>query len=550
MSNVGTIVLHHTALNLVGKPHDASDTHMKNQFLKIATILYILLPSFLFVYGWLKLPIAIAILIILVSFTVTMLIDAFRTSSDRHIFGIKLKQAFSRNSISGVILPFLLIIIWLAFSGVGGAGFQNTDYRANNALLKDLIIQDWPLRVTLDGIQVPVVYYIAYYLPASVIGKAFGWIYANIAIFIWTLIGIMLAYAWFKNIGRISFKDKSFKSELLLAEIFCLAGGLDYIGYYLLNRNIPRVHIEMWAGYFEYSSNTTLIYWVPQHAIISWLIIGILVDTLYNKQNIKHLGMVVAAGIIWSPFGIVGVLPYLLLILFNYLLPQNRGYLFNRASITFNTLSIGVGSIYSLYIASNRFKFPIGFIWQYSEDPASLALRILIFLCLEFVLLGFLTLLFIVLGTFYFNKTALSSHNWHILLDQEFGITPMQLYLFLISLGILGILPLFNMGFNNDLVMRASITSLFIFWAFIAKVVADTSPRIKKKFNLLYSLISIILILGFLTSFNEIARSVAMYHFGPPALSDVSTTADVNEIKFNLQRIGDEDTIFYHYLSK
>jgi len=524
--------------------------YMKNQLLRLATILYMLLPSFLFIYGWLKLPIAILVLIILASFTITIVIDTFRSSSNSPILNVNLKQALSHDSIAGVTLAFLLIAIWLTFSGVGGAGFQNTDYRANNALLKDLIIQDWPLRVALDGVQVPVVYYIAYYLPASIIGKAFNWIYANIAIFIWTLTGIMLAYAWFKNISRIIFKDKAIKSELLLAEIFCLAGGLDYIGFYLLNRNIPRVHIEMWADYFEYSSNTTLIYWVPQHTIVSWLIIGIIVDALYNKQNIKHLGMVVTAGIIWSPFSIVGVTPYLLLILFFYLLPQNRKYLFNWQSIIFNALSIGIGVIYSLYIASNQFKFPIGFIWQYSENPASLAFRILIFLCLEFAFLAFLILLFIILGAFHLNTTAFSRHNWPTLLGQEFGITPIQIYLFLISLGVLGILPLFKMGFYNDLVMRSSIASLFIFWAFVAKVVADASFRVKKKYKSLYSLISIILILGFLTSFNEIARSVAMYHLGPPAFSDVPTTTTVNEIEYNLQRIGDEDTIFYYYLSK
>ena len=523
---------------------------MKNQLLRSATILYILLPTFLFIYGWLKLPIAILLLIILAVFTAAILMDTFRTSANPSSFRINLKQAFSRDSISGAILVFLLIILWLSFSGVGGVGYQNTDYWANNALLKDLITQDWPVRVSLDGAQVPIVYYIAYYLPASVIGKAFNWIYANIAIFIWTLIGIMLAYAWFKNISRIVFKDKPIKSELLLVEIFCLAGGLDYIGYYLLNGNIPRVHIEMWADLFEYSSNTTLIYWVPQHTVVSWLLIGMIVDALYNKQNLKHLGMVVVAGIIWSPFAIVGIMPYLLMTLFVYLSPRNRKYIFNWTSIIFNTLSIGFGVIYSLYIASNQFKFPIGFIWQFSEDTASLVFRILFFVFLEFALLGFLTLLFIALGTFRLNKTSFSRHNWPTLLGQEFDITPMQIYLFLISLGVLGILPLFNVGFYNDIVMRSSIASLFIFWAFVAKVVADAGSRVKIRYKLVYSLISIILTLGFLTSFNEIARSVATYHFGPPAFSDVPTTTTVNEIEYNLQRVGDEDTVFYHYLSK
>ena len=523
---------------------------MKNQFLRTATTLYILIPSFLFTYGWLKLPIAIGILIVLASFTATIMIEFFRTLPDRPIIGIKPKQSLSTNSISGGFLAFILIIIWLSFSGAGGIGFQNTDYKASNALLSDLIIQNWPLQATLDGVQVPVVYYVAYYLPSAVIGKVFGWTHANIAMFIWTLIGVVLAYAWFRKISRISFNNKSTSLELLLVQIFCLAGGLDYIGYYLLNRNIPDTHVEMWAYYFEYSSNTTLIYWVPQHTIASWLITGMIVDALYNKRDMKWLGMVIVAGIIWSPFGIVGIAPFLLLTLFVYLSPQNQKYLLNWKSIMFNTLSIGIGAVYLLYLASNQFKFPIGFIWQYSENYVSLTLRTIIFLSLEFALLGFLTLLLIISGVLGTNILSLPKRNWPTLLEQEFGITPMQIYLFLTSLGVLVILPIFRMGIYNDLVMRSSITSLFIFWAFIAKVVTDASAQIKKRFNLLYALISIILTLGFFTSFSEIARSVAMYHLGPPALSDVQTTGDANSIEYILQRIGSEDSIYYHYLSK
>jgi len=492
---------------------------------------------------------------ILASFSATTFTDFFHTYPSHHIFHkIKKRQIVSRDSIKGIVLIFLLLGIWLVFSGAGGIGFQNSDYKASNALLNDLITQDWPLVANSGGIQVPVVYYVAYYLPSAVIGKAFGWVCANIFLFTWTFVGIMLAFAWFWNLSRTEFKNRAIKAGILLTGIFCLAGGLDYIGC-LFGRHFftPIAHIESWAHYFEYSSNTTLIYWVPQHTIATWLVVGMIVDALYHKHNLNYLGMVVTAGVIYSPFGILGTAPYLLLILFVYLRPQNRMFLWNWQSIVFNTLSIGVAAIYLLYLGSNQFKFPIGFIWQFSENNVDLAVHLLTFWCLEFALLGSLILLLIVLGVLFSHSTAFfrrGDHKWIVLLAQEFNITPMQLCLFLFSLSVLVILPLFKMGINNDLVMRASIPSLFIFWAFIAKVVADISLRIRMKFKLLYMLISIILTIGFFTSFNEIARSAIRYQFGPPVLSNTLTTINANETEIVLQRIGSEDSLFYRYFGK
>ena len=108
---------------------------MSNRFLKAVTTIYILVPSFLFVYGWLRLPFAIITLMILTGFIVTIFIDFFHTYPTQYIFyEIKKRQIVSRDSIIGIVLVFLLIGIWLAFSGAGGIGFQNSDYKASNAL--------------------------------------------------------------------------------------------------------------------------------------------------------------------------------------------------------------------------------------------------------------------------------------------------------------------------------------------------------------------------------------------------------------------------------
>ena len=530
------------------------ELHVKNQFLRGATIFYILLPSFFFLYGWLTLPFAIISTLALISFLFDVLLDAYRALPCwKILFKARLKLITSSGLIPGMVLVFFLIVFWLAFSGAGGVGFQNADYTANNALLKDLIVQDWPLTFSLNNAQVPMVYYVAYYLPAAIIGKAFGWVFANIFLFVWTLMGVMLAFVWFWKLSRVSVKNRV-GILVLLTVIFCLAGGLDYIGYYVLKENtfVLNRHIEIWAGYFQYSSNTTLIYWVPQHTIASWLITGIIIDSFYDKHNLKHLGMTVAAGILWTPFGLIGTTPFLLALLFVYLQPQNRWYLFNWKSILFNVLSIGLGSLYLLYLGSNQFKFPIGFIWQVSKNYVSLVRSLLAFGFLEFAFLGFFVLLLILMGVL-FSHASRFNHSWHkriAALEREFGITPIQFCLFIICLCVLILLPFFNIGFNNDLVMRASIPSLFIFWGFVAKVVANMSFRVRNKFDSLYVIIMMIIIIGFFPSIAEITRSVKRYQLGPPPFGDVLTTLNADKIEYNLPRIGREDAIFFRFIGK
>jgi hypothetical protein len=447
------------------------------------------------------------------------------------------------------MLILCFIIVWLTFSGAGGFGFQNMDYAYHNGLLKDLIVRDWPLMAVHNHVQVHIVYNFGYYLPAAVIGKAFGWVSANIFLFLWTLSGVLLAYFWFWNLSRVRIK-KNIVKLALFTTIFCLAGGLDYIGYYVLKRNTFgfRAQVEWWAGFFQYSSNTTLIYWVPQHTIAPWLIIGLIADAFYDKHNLKYLGMVLAGGILWTPFGLVGIIPYLLALGFVYLKPQNRSYLFNRSSVIFNGLSIGIGSIYLLFLGSNQFQFPVGWIWEFSDNYISLVKTLLAFWFLEFAFLGSLILLLIGMGIF-FSRTFSIRNNWHDRIDKlerEFGITSIQFCLFIISFCVLFLLPFFKMGIYNDFVMRASIPSLFIFWAFVAKIVTNVSFRIRWKFDLLYTLIIVTIFIGFFTSIAEIARSTKRYHFGPPPFGEVlpMTDMDISE------RIGNDNTIFFDYFGK
>ena len=56
-------------------------------------------------------------------------------------------------------------------SGAGGVGYQDSDWKKHNALMKDLQERSWPIVYTRDGVPLPLVYNIAYYMPAALAGR-------------------------------------------------------------------------------------------------------------------------------------------------------------------------------------------------------------------------------------------------------------------------------------------------------------------------------------------------------------------------------------------
>jgi hypothetical protein len=405
-------------------------------------------------------------------------------------------------------------------------------------------------------VETNIVYYVGYYLPAALVGKMSGWTAANVFIFLWTFVGIALSCVWFWKISAVDLKKR--KSRILgLSLLFCLSGGLDFIGYYVLRRNVFDVtaHIEWWAYYFQYSSNTTLIYWVPQQTIAAWLLTGIVVFSVYEPTNLKYMGVSIASAIIWSPFGVVGIVPYLLIIPIVYLRQGNRRHLFNSESILFNTASLWIASIFFLFLASNKFDFPVGFIWEFASNMADLVKWFFSFYLLEFASIFILVLVLMVLGVNLSRRSIAddpkpATRRWFSHLKRQCGIDAKQCYVVLVAVAVLLFLPFIKMGFMNDLVMRASIPSLFIFWAFVSKIVIDSNLHTRPLPKVLYAVLVLMVIVGSYTGIGEISRSIIRFQLGPPGVATVSTTADAIDLGLVEQRIGNPDSIFYRHLGK
>jgi hypothetical protein len=527
----------------------------KSQLLRAISTIYLALPTLLFAWGWLRWPFALITTLLLIAFILTVLMDIVQSIQAWPRFVKNVNQDRPPKYFLWIGLSFLMLILWLLFSGTGGFGFQNADFQVSNSLLKELILQDWPLTLSANEVKIPYVYYVGYYLPAAAAGKLFGWNIANLFQFIWTLCGASLGLAWFIRLTRVELKEKPSRI-LCLSALFILVGGLDFIGAYVLKGDIFKVdkHLEVWAIFFQYSSNTALIYWVPQHTLAAWLITGMLVDSLYNHQDLKYLGIALSTSILWSPFGVAGLLPYLMILLLLCLSSRARYCLHSRTAMLLNLSSLWIGSIHLLYLASNQFKFPTGLIWENVHDRLRLFKYLFAFWSLEYGFLAILIMSLMALSIFATHRAGQRKSTtiklaWKHLLMQQFNIEAPQFELFILSLAILTVLPLFKVGANNDLVMRGSIPSLFVFWAFVVKIIIDAIPHVKRKWFLLYALTLTVVVIGFAPAVAEMTRSIKNYQLGPPPISSVIDTEDLSRRDLE-QRSGSPDSFFFRFLAK
>lgn len=505
------------------------DVKTRPLFLAPLTTLYLLIPVPIFAFGWLRPLFAwptVAVAVLGMGAAARALVLAGREAS----WG-----AIKRN-LSWLWPALLLVSAWVAFSGIGGLGLQNGDYRMHNALLKALILDPWPLRITFDGQVVSIVYYLGYYLPAAAFGKLFGWRAANAFIFAWALAGVWLSFLWFgRMVGNPGHGRRSWRL-VAVALVFCLASGMDVMGYYCYQANPFEwgKHLEHWADVIQYTSQSALLYWVPQHTLAAWLVAGLTFACLDDVRTFRYLGLAIAASVLWSPFGMVGIAPYLLGLLIVFLRRKQIRALLEPLSLCLNAASLWLAAVHLLYISSNQYEFPSGLLWNLVRDRGEYASTLGVFWLLEFALLaGAVAWLARALGR---NGAGVAKARWGV---------------FAWACLVLTGLPLFKMGYSNDLVMRGSIPSLLVLWAFAARVLLDAVQRLKQwRVALPFALLVLLLLVGSYTSLSEIGRSISRARFEPPALDTVKPVAEATYPHIVAQRIGRDDTLFYRFLGR
>jgi len=243
-------------------------------------------------------------------------------------------------------------------------------------------------------------------------------------------------------------------------------------------------HVEWWANFFQYSSNTTLLYWVFNQAIPTWLI-TILILNCRNAKNSAFLG---SAAFCYSPFATFGIIPFVLYsLLRNYegrrTIIQKLNQIITPQNVLF-PLSILI--IYGSFYKLNESGLNVcGFVFSKSIiNPES-----------RFKELIPVQSLIVIIAIFLIFEVAI----YFILLWKEIRIDRSG-FLLLAATELL-LIPFYYMSLSNDFVMRASIPALFVLMIFLTRNLIS-----KKGINRI--LIICTLIIGFYTPLCELDRSL------------------------------------------
>lgn len=392
-----------------------------------------------------------------------------------------------------------IIILWCILGGQGNLYYQSGDWWARNDIYKNMIMKDIPITFGNDTF---LCYYFGHWIVPMTLSKillligissSIVWKVGNIFLLIWTSLGIILSFLFMISILKL---NRTWKIIVALV-IFIFFSGLDVVGLLIRNGNFSD-HIEMWNVYFQFSSQTTQLFWVFNQAIPAW--IGILV--LISLDNIRNDIFIGALLILFSPLPLIGCfLICIFKIIFKYLKKLNIKKFFQDLFTKQNILSL-------------IFIFPalITFVFSNAKSGGNNGLLFNInigeinFYNL-FMLIIFIFVEYGIYVTFIFKRHKRNYILWSILICLPF-------------------IAAFRFGTTNDFEMRASIPFLFCLMMFIIKQVTDEIEIKNRKiiFSTKSILLSLCLIIGSVTPFIEFYRG---YH-------EVRTKHKINLVAENI----------------
>ncbi len=428
---------------------------------------YLVLPLLVF-SAWFKWPVALALaLLTTYGFVQAMACTAWR-----------------RFEVSCQSLAIIIVVAfaWTALAGIGHFFFANSDWITRDAVLRDLVETTWPPMYESDGGQAVILRApIGYYLPSAAVGSLLGLRCADLLLYLWTASGLVLVLCAATSL----FKSRR---ERVIACVLMLGfGGLDLVGVVATTGALPKLgqHIEWWASFVQYSSNSTLLFWVPNHALPAWL--GIfMVLRHWRTPDLARVSLMLAAAVtLWSPLSAVGLVPF-------YVAGLNwrrdiGALLATRSGLPFLALAALVGR----YLTMDTQAIPRG--WAIDMFPQARVFWMYYagFCLVEF---GILALLLALLRAF----------------DLKVAMAAVILLL----------LPFFYFGNGNDLVMRCSIAALTVLAIAAVRPLANGGRPVAR------ALLALVLVVGALGAAQEPERALMTPRWALTGKTLVQISAD------------------------
>jgi hypothetical protein len=257
---------------------------------------YLLLPLLVFQLGWLRwqyaLPLSLALL--------PALYRAWTTR--RHSAAMP-----SRPEWLGLAC---VTVAWVSLSGLTPGFFLNLDWLTRMSVLRDLVVGSWPVGYSVPGSELILRCPLGYYMLPALVGKLSSLHGARIALWLWTALGTALFLALMLG-ARAERKPGAWRSALLIAVFF---SGMDIVGWMISNPFGVEygTHIEWWAKLFmegsqiQYSSQTTQLFWVPNHCLPGWLLAAIAWRHRQRGMAVVPAALLLLGTVFWAPLVAVG----------------------------------------------------------------------------------------------------------------------------------------------------------------------------------------------------------------------------------------------------
>ena len=435
-----------------------------SNWLDRAALVYLALPVVVFLVGWLNwwagLPLA------------ALLAAGLRPAfSARNAAGTKGR---ARPVVAAAVL--LLAAAWVALGGAGHLFYANFDWIVRDSVLRDLVIGRWPVGYgEVDGSSLLLRAPIAYYLPAAIVGKVCGLACADPALLVWTMLGVALFF------GLAVSRERRWPAMAVTLLVLVFFSGMDLVGTvirggWLLATKLQMTdHLEWWADRFQYSSHTTQLFWVPNHALPGWIATALLLKNVDRPRFMAVLPMLVAVLPLWSPLTAIGFLPLAAAWWLRQLMLQ-------RSFVNIDWLALAAAVVVAIASAA-YLVLHAGAIRSGTTTGPGESMLFVVPHYLQFVLLevGILWALLIVAA-------------------------PRVDLLLLVAGLVLLLLPIVEFGPSNDLAMRGSIPSLLVVAMAAAAALAHAARTRERK--VLWPIVTL-LVLGAPTALTEMTRSVA-----------------------------------------
>ena len=267
---------------------------------------YLVLPICIFFLTWLKWYIGILSTAVLLTGYISLLKKTYKNNKDV----IKI-------SVVHFILIAVFLALWVWTTGIGNFFVSSYDHPWRIAIFRDLIDYSWPVIYPETGNAL--VYYFCYWLVPALIGKLCGWTAGNIALLIWTYLGLLLVFMMLSYICKI----KSAGGAWIIALLLFGWSGLNIVGsamVQILNMNLHELSLngcEGWLdglfnGYsfnFFYRTNANALQDIYNQTTPLWIATLFMLD---NKDRIYNYAFIGLCLLPFAPLPFLGLVIYML----------------------------------------------------------------------------------------------------------------------------------------------------------------------------------------------------------------------------------------------